>query len=96
MSTVKQEDIYDNTDRLILENCTLCPRECRVNRFEGGTGYCGTDAGMNIASICIHKGEEPVISGEEGICNIFFQRMQSSLPVLSESRNKSVYWGPRK
>jgi len=27
---------------------------------------------MNIASICIHRGEEPVISGKEGICNIFF------------------------
>ena len=30
------------------------------------------DAGLNIASICIHKGEEPVISGSDGICNIFF------------------------
>ena len=30
------------------------------------------DAGMNIASVCIHRGEEPVISGKEGICNIFF------------------------
>lgn len=30
------------------------------------------DAGLNIASICIHKGEEPVISGKKGICNIFF------------------------
>ena len=72
MNTVKQTDIYDKNDRLILENCTLCPRECRVNRFEGGTGYCGTDAGLNIASICIHRGEEPVISGKDGICNIFF------------------------
>lgn len=35
-------------------------------------GYCRTDAGFNIASICIHRGEEPVISGAEGICNIFF------------------------
>jgi putative pyruvate formate lyase activating enzyme len=69
---VKEADIYDRNDRLILENCTLCPRECKVNRFEGGTGYCGTDAGLNIASICIHKGEEPVISGNNGICNIFF------------------------
>ena len=69
---MKQADIYDKNDRLILENCTLCPRECRVNRFEGGTGYCGTDAGLNIASVCIHKGEEPVISGTDGICNIFF------------------------
>jgi len=69
---VKQADIYDNNDRLILENCTLCPRECGINRFEGGSGYCGTDAGLNIATICIHKGEEPVISGSDGICNIFF------------------------
>lgn len=69
---MKQEDIYDSDNRLILENCTVCPRECRVNRFEGGTGYCGISAGFNIASICIHRGEEPVISGRNGICNIFF------------------------
>lgn len=69
---MKQPDIYDKNDRLILENCTLCPRECQVNRFEGGTGYCGTDSGLNIASICIHRGEEPSISGAKGICNIFF------------------------
>jgi len=43
-----------------------------VNRFEGGGGYCGMDAGLNIASICIHRGEEPPISGPGGICNIFF------------------------
>ena len=72
MNTVKQADIYDRNDRLILENCTLCPRECRINRFEEGTGYCGTDAGLNIASVCVHRGEEPVISGKDGICNIFF------------------------
>ena len=72
MITVKQADIYDKNDRLILENCTLCPRECRVNRFDGGDGYCGIDAGLNIASICIHRGEEPSISGGKGICNIFF------------------------
>lgn len=69
---MKQADIYDINDRLILENCTLCPRECRVNRFKGRTGYCGMDAGLNIASICIHMGEEPSISGTNGICNIFF------------------------
>jgi putative pyruvate formate lyase activating enzyme len=69
---VKQADIYSINDGLILANCTLCPRECKVNRFEGGTGYCRTNASLSIASICIHRGEEPVISGKEGICNIFF------------------------
>jgi len=66
------EEIYTPDELSLLSRCTLCPRECGVNRFEGGTGYCGMDAGLNIASICIHKGEEPVISGPEGICNIFF------------------------
>lgn len=69
---MKEEDIYDYNDKLLLENCTLCPRECRINRFEGGTGYCGTGAGLNVATVCIHRGEEPVISGSDGICNVFF------------------------
>jgi len=64
--------MYTNDEQILLSDCQLCPRECRVDRFAGGDGYCGADAGMNIASICIHKGEEPVISGPEGICNIFF------------------------
>jgi putative pyruvate formate lyase activating enzyme len=65
-------DIYDREEQELLSRCTLCPRECGVNRFEGGAGYCGMDAGMNIASICVHRGEEPPISGPDGICNIFF------------------------
>jgi putative pyruvate formate lyase activating enzyme len=69
---VKRSDIYTQSDRLILENCTLCPRECRINRFKAEKGYCGTDAGLNISSVCIHKGEEPSLSGTKGICNIFF------------------------
>lgn len=55
-----------------LVNCTLCPRECAVNRNEGKMGYCGSDSGYNIGSICLHHGEEPVISGKYGICNVFF------------------------
>jgi len=55
-----------------FKSCALCPRKCRVNRLEGGNGYCKSDAGYSAASICIHRGEEPVISGKFGICNIFF------------------------
>jgi putative pyruvate formate lyase activating enzyme len=66
------DNIYNKADIDLLANCTLCPRECGVNRFSGADGYCGTDAGFNIASICIHRGEEPPISGPAGICNIFF------------------------
>ena len=66
------DEIFDNDEKVLLSSCTICPRECGVNRFEGGKGYCKSDAGMNIASICIHRGEEPSISGPDGICNIFF------------------------
>jgi putative pyruvate formate lyase activating enzyme len=69
---VEPEGMYDDNDRLILEYCTLCPRECSVNRYKESDGYCGTNAGMNISSICIHMGEEPTISGKDGICNVFF------------------------
>ena len=64
--------IYTGEETDLLSDCRLCPRSCRVNRFEGPDGYCRTDAGLNIASICIHRGEEPPISGKYGICNIFF------------------------
>jgi putative pyruvate formate lyase activating enzyme len=57
-----------------LRDCGFCPRNCRVDRFLGEPGYCHSDAGFNVSSICIHKGEEPVISGKKGICNVFFSR----------------------
>jgi putative pyruvate formate lyase activating enzyme len=63
---------YTSSEREMLEHCTMCPRECGVDRFKGGSGYCGTDTGLNIASICIHRGEEPPVSGPRGICNVFF------------------------
>ncbi len=55
-----------------LKNCSICPRECQVDRIAGEPGFCRTGADFAIASISAHKGEEPPISGENGICNIFF------------------------
>ncbi len=55
-----------------LDHCMICPRYCGVNRNAGKLGYCKVDAGYHISSICVHRGEEPVISGANGICNIFF------------------------
>lgn len=52
--------------------CSVCPRKCGADRVSGNTGYCSASAGFDISSICLHKGEEPVISGTLGICNIFF------------------------
>lgn len=54
-----------------LASCTLCPRGCGADRTRGGRGYCKTSVGLSVASICLHRGEEPVFS-EKGICNVFF------------------------
>lgn len=56
---------------LDLTNCKLCPHLCGVNRFVE-TGYCKTPAHPLVSSVCIHKGEEPVLSGTKGVCNVFF------------------------
>jgi len=61
-----------------LKECRICPRNCGVNRFTSKLGYCGSDASFSISSITIHSGEEPVISGEKGICNVFFSRCNLS------------------
>lgn len=53
--------------------CTLCPRECKVNRIEGNSGFCGV-AGEHIflARAALHMWEEPCISGEDGSGTVFF------------------------
>lgn len=55
-----------------LQHCNICPRDCGSNRFSNKLGYCKSDASYFISSICVHMGEEPPISGPNGICNIFF------------------------
>lgn len=60
------------TSLLSLDDCRICPRQCGVDRTRGSLGFCRTDAGLNISAIVPHHGEEPAISGDHGICNVFF------------------------
>lgn len=57
-----------------LRYCICCPRECGVNRFTSERGFCQSGVDFEIGAICRHRGEEPVISGSRGICNVFFAR----------------------
>lgn len=54
-----------------LSNCKICPRDCGVNRFTT-TGFCKIGVAPLVSSVFTHKGEEPAISGQNGICNVFF------------------------
>lgn len=53
-------------------NCVSCPRECNANRFSRENSFCNTGDKPLVSAIIPHKGEEPVISGKNGICNVFF------------------------
>lgn len=57
---------------LTYSNCTLCPRECGVNRPEGELGFCRMPAGLRIARAAPHYWEEPVIAGAFGAGAVFF------------------------
>lgn len=56
----------------VLNCCTLCPRECKVNRNKGEIGLCGMDYKIKVARIAPHYFEEPPISGDKGSGAIFF------------------------
>lgn len=82
-----------------LKDCAICPRECHVNRIAGRAGYCMTNHSFDIGTICLHKGEEPVISGRKGICNVFFAHCNIQCKYCQNhqiSRNKAGIVGEDK
>ena len=52
--------------------CTLCPRNCGVNRTGNQTGYCGMTDSILVARASLHMWEEPCISGIGGSGTVFF------------------------
>ena len=57
------DDMYDS--------CSLCPRNCNVNRRRSA-GYCGCTDTVTAARAALHHWEEPCISGSRGSGTVFF------------------------
>lgn len=56
-----------------ISECTLCPRNCKVDREAGKMGVCGvTGSDIWVARAALHYWEEPCISGETGSGTVFF------------------------
>lgn len=86
---VKYDPVQD------FASCTLCPRECQADRKNGNRGYCKGDDKYHIAAVCLHHGEEPPVSGKEGICNVFFsncnlQCIYCQNYQISDNRNPRI------
>ncbi|MBQ6992118.1 MAG: radical SAM protein [Clostridia bacterium] len=56
----------------MLDNCTLCPHECGINRLKGYKGRCKCDDKIKIALASLHMFEEPCITGKNGSGTVFF------------------------
>jgi putative pyruvate formate lyase activating enzyme len=72
--------------RELMRSCTLCPRECRVNRLEGETGFCGLGPGAVLARALPHFGEEPPISGTKGAGTLFLTSCNLQCPFCQNYR----------
>ncbi len=59
-------------EEMLLQDCSLCPRQCHVNRISGKKGYCGMGSSIRAARAALHMWEEPCISGEKGSGAVFF------------------------
>ena len=78
--------------------CTLCPRNCLVDREKGELGFCRCADLPVIARAAPHYGEEPCISGTKGSGTVFFSgcNMQcvfcqnSDISINRDGKNVSV------
>lgn len=55
----------------IYDHCTLCPRQCGINRRKGEKGTCRAGASVKISSVNPHFGEERPLVGSHGSGTIF-------------------------
>lgn len=57
---------------MTYSNCTLCPRQCGVNRSAGELGFCRCPDTALVAKTMLHHWEEPALAGAGGSGAIFF------------------------
>jgi putative pyruvate formate lyase activating enzyme len=64
---ILEKELWD-----IFESCSLCPRQCGVNRIKGDLGFCSSSSRLKVASYGPHFGEERPLVGSGGSGTIFF------------------------
>lgn len=55
-----------------LEECKLCPIQCKINRNKGELGRCKAGNKIQLGLYSLHFDEEPCISGKTGSGTVFF------------------------
>lgn len=80
----------------MLDKCTICPHNCKVNRIQGQKGNCQATDKVEIARADLHFFEEPCISGENGSGTVFFSHCNlhcqycQNYEISQEGKGKEV------
>ncbi len=69
MEEIKEKSVKSTPE---YSSCSLCARNCKVDRERGERGRCGMPSEMYISRAALHFWEEPPISGTQGSGTIFF------------------------
>jgi putative pyruvate formate lyase activating enzyme len=71
----REGNLRDRIDRAVelMRDCSLCPRECHIDRLSGELGFCRTGEKARVASLHAHFGEESPLVGTDGSGTIFFR-----------------------
>ena len=77
----------------ILKNCTLCPRNCQVDRTSKKLGVCKADDRIKIAKNYLHMWEEPPISGINGSGTVFFSHCNMGCVFCQNYKISSLHQG---
>ncbi|TVR68373.1 MAG: radical SAM protein [Spirochaetaceae bacterium] len=79
-----------------LGRCDLCPRQCGVNRLQGGRGLCRAPSRVVVYSAQPHFGEEIPLVGRGGSGTIFFSNCNlrcvfcQNWPIAHEGRGREI------
>jgi putative pyruvate formate lyase activating enzyme len=73
VSALKDGKLQEKIDQAkeMLRECTICPRNCEVNRLEGEAGFCKVGERAIVSSANPHFGEEAPLVGSGGSGTIF-------------------------
>src|SRR6266571_1232178 len=75
-----------------LKDCTVCPRDCHVDRLADKRMFCATGRRARIASHFPHFGEEDCLRGRKGSGTIFFSWCNLRCVFC---QNHDISWQPR-
>lgn len=91
-------ELQNRRDQLLakLEECSLCPRNCMLNRIAGEKGFCKTARKAVVASYNAHFGEETPLVGASGSGTIFSATATSAVFSVRITRSammvKELKW----